>query len=313
MKKFFKRSVRILLVLFVLLNAIVAMHAYKFTHFYENGEVTIKPKDKKTKWDITKEMLFGINAEKQKNIAPDTAYETVILKTKDSIRIECWYMKADSAKGTVCMFHGHGGKKSGNNAEAEAFRKMGFNTFQIDFRAHGGSGGNSCTIGYTEAEEIKLAYDYIKNKGEKNIVLWGASMGASSICRAFEAYDSLQPQKVILEMPFGTLHDAVAGRVKMMGVPAQPLGSLLTFWGGIEHGFWAFNYKPEEYAKKIKCPTLLQWGISDPRVTKREEETLFANLNTTNKKFVVYDSCQHESLCKKEHAKWMNEVETFLK
>jgi alpha-beta hydrolase superfamily lysophospholipase len=312
MKKFFKILLKTVLVLFVLINIIIAFHAYKFTHFYENGEIAIKNKEDKTGWDVTREILFGINAEKQKNIAPDTAFETVLLTTKDLLKIEGWYMPVQQAKGTVCIFHGHGGKKSGNNAEAGEFRKMGYNTFQIDFRAHGNSQGNTCTIGYDETEEVKLAYDYVKNKGEKNIVLWGISMGASTIAKSLNDYDSIKPQKVILEMPFGTIEDAVKGRIKMMGLPAQPFSTLLTFWGGIEHGFWAFNMNPEEFAKKITCPALLQWGKNDPRVTKKEEDILFANLSSAHKKFVVYDSCQHESLCKKEHDKWVSEVGGFL-
>ena len=313
MKRLLKYFLRTVLFLFVFINIVVAFHAYKFTHFYNNGEVVIKKNEDKTGWDKTKEMLFGINAEKQKNMVPDTLYQTITLTTKDDIKLEAWYLPVDSAKGTICMFHGHGGKKSGNNTEAAAFRKMGFNTLQIDFRAHGNSGGNSCTIGYDEAEDVKLAYDYIKNKSEKNILLWGASMGASAIAKAMNDYDSLQPKKIILEMPFGTLKDAVEGRVRMMGLPAQPISTLLTFWGGVEHGFWAFNYKPQEYAKKIKCPTLLQWGANDTRVTKSEEDVLFANLNTPNKKFIVYGNSAHESLCKKENEKWIAEVSSFLK
>ena len=59
-------------------------------------------------------------------------------------------------------------------------------------------------------------------------------------------------------MPFGSLPDAVKGRVKIMGLPQEPISTLLTFWGGVQNGFWAFNLKPSEYAKKIKCPVLLQ-------------------------------------------------------
>ncbi len=312
MKKILVRLLKVFAVLFVLVNIIVIFHAYKFTHFYNNGEVTIKAKENKTGWDVTKEMLFGINAQKQKEAAPDTANTIIILTTKDSIKLDAWYTTADSARGTVLLFHGHGGLKSGNNAEAEAFRKMGYNTFQIDFRAHGNSGGNTCTIGYNEAEDVKLAYDYIKSKGEKNIILWGISMGAATITKAVNDYN-LQPNKIILEMPFGTIEDAVKGRLKLMGVPPQPMATLLTFWGGTINGFWAFNMQPQEYAKKITCPVLLQWGANDPRVSRSEEDIIFKNLSTTNKKFVVYQTAAHESLCKKENEKWMMEVERFLK
>ena len=312
MRRFFKYLFRTIVVLFLLLNFTVIFHAYKFTHFYNIGEVSIKKQEDKTSWDKTKEILFGINAVKQQNTIADSISEKIILTTKDKIKLEGWYTTVDSPKGTVCMFHGHGGKKSGNSTEAAAFRKMGYNTFQIDFRAHGNSGGNTCTIGFDESEDVKLAYDFIKNKNEKNIVLWGISMGASAITKAINDY-TLQPQKIILEMPFGTIKDAVEGRVKMMGLPAQPLSTLITFWGGVEHGFWAFNMKPQEYAKKITCPTLLQWGKNDPRVSKNEEDILFANIATANKKFIVYNNCVHESLCKKENEKWVSEVSEFLK
>jgi alpha-beta hydrolase superfamily lysophospholipase len=127
---------------------------------------------------------------------------------------------------------------------------LGYNTFQLDFRAHGGSEGNTCTIGYDETEDISLAYNFIKNQNENNIVLWGISMGASTILKALKDY-TLAPNKLILEMPFGSISKAVEGRIKMMGLPKQPLATLLTFWGGIEHGFWAFNMRPSDYAKKL--------------------------------------------------------------
>lgn len=313
MKRFLKILIRTVFVLFIALNVIVAFHAYKFTHFYDNGSISIKKQEDKTGWDKTKEILTGINAVKQKNtVTADSTFKTVYLKTKDSLKLEAWYIPVDSAIGTVCLFHGHGSTKSGVAKEAEEFRKLGYNTLLLDFRAHGNSEGNTCTIGYDEAEDVKLAFDYIKNKGEKNIVLWGISMGASTITKAIKDYH-LQPAKVILEMPFGTIEDAVIGRVKMMGLPPQPIATLLTFWGGAEHGFWAFSMNPELYAKDITCPTLLQWGKNDPRVTKSEEDILFKNIASTNKKFVVYDNCGHESLCKKETVKWVSEVSAFLK
>lgn len=313
MRRSFKILLRGIIILFVLLNVVVAFHAYKFTHFYNVGEVTIKKMEEKTGWDKTKEILFGINAVKQQNNnAADSTYKTITLTTKDSIKLEGWYIGADSAKGTVCMFHGHGGKKSGTNDEAAIFHKLGYNTFQLDFRAHGNSGGNTCTIGYDESEDVKLAYDFIKNKGEKNIVLWGISMGASTITKAVKDYQ-LAPEKIILEMPFGTIEDAAAGRLKLMGLPAQPLATLITFWGGTEHGFWAFGMKPQEYAASIKCPVLLQWGRNDPRVSKSEEDILFSNIPNANKKFVIYETAGHESLCKKETPKWQAEIAAFLK
>lgn len=311
MKKILKYILRGLLVLFILLNVVVIFHAFKFTHFYEPNEVTIKKQQDKTKWDITKEILFGINAIKQKNIAPDSTYQDIKLATTDGLKLDAWIISVPNAKGTVAMFHGHGSKKSAILEEAKSFRTLGYNTLLIDFRAHGNSEGNTCTIGANESDDVKAAYDYLSQKGEKNITLWGISMGASAVSKAMNDY-LLTPNKIILEMPFGSLSDAVVGRVKMMGLPAQPISVLLTFWGGVEHGFWAFNMKPTEYVKKIKCPVLVQWGKNDPRVSQKETNEVYANI-TSPKKLVVYENSGHQSLCANEHEKWVASVTEFLK
>ncbi len=311
MKRFLKIIFRTVLVLFILVNIITAFHAYKFTHFYDRDEVTVKKQDKKSGWDITKDALFGVKAVKLKNtISPDSSFQTVYLKTKNGLKLEAWYIPVNNAVGTVCLFHGHGGTRSGVFKESEEFRKMGYNTLLLDFRAHGNSEGNTCTIGYNETEDVKLAYDHISGKGEKNIVLWGISMGAATVSKAIYDYN-LQPAKLILEMPFGSILDAAEGRLRSMKLPPEPLATLITFWGGTERGFWAFSMKPTEYVKKINCPVLLQCGGMDPRVTRAEIETIYNNIHTV-KKLVVYETAGHESLCKKENEKWNNAIKAFL-
>ncbi len=311
MKKIFRTFFKIILVLFVLVNIITAFHAYKFTHIYERSEVQVKRPEERSALDKTGEILFGAKAVKLQNPLPDSTMQIVILHTKDSIKLEAWYIKTTAApKGTVILFHGHLNKKGSVMDEAEGFRKLGYHTLLVDFRAHGNSGGNTCTIGYDEAEDVKLAYDHIKKKGEKNIVLWGISMGAAAISKSINDY-SLQPSKVILEMPFATIQQAAQGRIKMMGMPPEPLSTLVLFWGSVENGFWAFNMKPAEFVKKITMPTLIQWGRNDPRVLQEETDEVFKSL-PGKKQLVVYESAGHESLCDKEHEKWMTAVGNFL-
>ena len=310
MKVFGKRLLRALLVLFILLNIIVICHAYKFTHFYDVGEVVVKDHSAKTGWDKTKEILFGFNAVKQVNDAPGIAVDTVYLETESGLRLQAWEIRTDSAKGTVALFHGHGGKKSSLLPEAAVFTSLGYNVVLLDFRAHGASEGNTCTIGYKEAEDVKLVYDHIAAGGEKTIVLYGISLGGATVAKAVHDYD-LHPTKVILDMPFAELTGAVEARLKMMHLPGQPLATMLTFWGGVENGFWAFDHKPYVYVRALKCPVLLQRGRLDPRVTQEETELIYNNL-AGQKTMVLYETAGHESLCKKETIKWTNAVTSFL-
>lgn len=310
MKRFLKIFLWTFLILFIVVNIISATNAYKFTHFYDAGQVTIKPENKKTTWDHISDILFGKDYIKKKNVALPDSFSKVIITTKDKIKLEGWYRHADNASGSVALFHGYGDNKTDVLQEGNAFVNMGYNVLLLDFRGQGSSGGNTCTIGYEEAEDVKLAYNFLKGKGEKNVVLWGISMGAATVARAIDEYH-LQPSKVILEMPFGTMQDAVEGQLKTMHLPAEPLGTLLTFWGGIEHGFWAFKVNPDEYVKSIHCPVLMQVGINDMRVTPKERKEVFANLRQP-KQLVIYNNSGHESLCKKEHLKWLASVSAFL-
>ena len=311
MHKLLKLTLKATFFVFFLLNVVVIFHAYKFTHFYEPTEVVQILQQNKTSGDIAKEILFGINAVKQKNIAPDSTYKRVVLFTKDSLQLEAWYTKVPQAKGSVALYHGHGGSKAGILNEGKAFQKLGYNTLLVDFRAHGNSQGNTCTIGYNEAEDVQLGYNYLAAQNEKNIVLYGISLGAAAITKAVADYN-IAPQKIILEMPFGKLSDAVAGRVKLMGLPAQPVSTMLTFWGGTIHGFWAFSHNPIYYAKKINCPVLLQKGQLDNRVSNIETQQIFESI-TSPKKLNIYTNSGHQSLCVNEPEKWNAEIANFLK
>ena len=310
MKRFIKIVLWTTLVLFILLNFVSATNAYKFTHYYNPGDVAIKTENQKNFWDRTKEVFFGINFIKKKNIPIPASFSKVIFTTKDKIKLEGWYSSTSNASGSVALFHGHDGNKSDVLKEANAFLSMGYNVLLLDFRAHGSSGGNTCTIGYREAEDVKLAYNFLKDRGEKNIVLWGISMGAAALTHAIQEYN-LRPSKVILEMPYATIEDAVKARLRIMHLPSQPLASLLTFWGGTENGFWAFNMKPAQYVKKIHCPVLMQVGLNDTRVTPGERKEIFENLHQ-QKQLVIYNNSGHEFLCEKEYLKWLSSVSAFL-
>lgn len=313
MKKLLKGIGVTLLTLFIFLNIIVAFHAYKFTHFYDNNTPGLKKYELMSGWDEAKAILFGLDYYKGRiTNKPRSPYQTFHIKTRDGFLLEGWYIPKDSAKGTVILFHGHGGSRSNIVTEANAFHNFGYNVCMTDFRAHGNSSGNLCTIGYNESADVKSTYDYVVSQGEKNIILYGISLGAATITKAMSDYKDIQPSKVILEMPFGSLKDAVKGKLRTMHLPDQPLTELLLFWGGVEQGFWTYHHAPTEYAKNIHVPVLMQWGRNDIRVTKPEIDSVYKNLGTPYKQLIIYNNSGHESLLKNEPVKWLNSIQLFL-
>jgi len=307
-----RRVLWTLLILFVLFNALCIFHAYRFTYFYEDAKAKVKKPEQMSGFEKAKVVLFGIQQPKSVNDArPKLPYDTVYLTTADTMHLRGWYMRCKQPHGTVILFHGHGSSGKGVLDEAYYINSIGFNTMVVDFRAHGNSEGNVSTIGYREAADVKAAYDYVLKKGERNIVLWGVSLGAATITHAI-AEQGIKPEKIILELSYGSLYAAARGRIRTMGLPEQPLAGMLTFWGGTIRGFWAFGLEPGEYAKKIDCPVLVQHGALDPRVTLAETKAIYAAIPHNRKKLVIYESSKHESLCRREPEKWKKEIKDFL-
>jgi len=242
---------------------------------------------------------------------PAVPFETVRLHTAKGLQLEGWWIPVNAPKGTVILFHGYNGNKGSLFPEADRFRALGYNTFLLDFRAHGNSEGYTCSVGYKEAEDVKLAWDYVQKKSQRPIVLWGVSMGAAAILKAVPQY-SLTPQKVILQCPFASLTDAVKSRMRSVHLPSSPLSQVLTFWGGIEQGFWGPGFKPENYARKIHMPVLYFYGQKDIRVMPAETQAVFSNLGTPQKKLHIFPNAGHQSFCGKDSAAWMKEVTAFL-
>ena len=307
-KKFFKRLGWITLIVFILLNVVACFHAYKFTHFSNNPGAKTRAGDLSFGQKV-KALLFGINNPRPvNNSAPSRIFETIILQSNK--KIECWFIKADSSRGSVILFHGYGGEKSSMLDKADEFLDLGYSTLLVDFMGAGGSEGNQTTIGFKEAEEVKSCYDYLWAKGEKKIFLFGTSLGAAAILKSIHDYP-IDPAGIIIECPFGSLYQTTTGRFRALNVPSFPLAGLLVFWGGVQNGFWGFSFRPVEYAKSVKCPVLLLYGERDERVTRKEIDGIFDNLQGS-KKLKTFPLAGHENYLKNYRDEWAKEIDLFL-
>jgi len=296
--------------LFLLMNLVAFFHAYKFTHFSEPGiEKTKNPRELGLAGKV-KVLFLGIDNPKPVNdTQPSRPFETIYLQS--SKQIECWHVKVDSGKGTVIIFHGFSGSKSKMLDKSEAFNQLGYNTLLVDFIGTGGSEENQTTIGYKEAEDVKVCLDYVRQTNEKNIVLFGTSMGAAAVLRASEVFH-IDPSSAILECPFGSMYQTTCARFQQMNVPPFPMATLLVFWGGVQNGFWAFSHNPQEYAKRVRFPTLLLYGEKDAEVSRQETEHIFTNLQG-KKRLTTFANAGHENYLKTYRKDWINSVSGFLR
>lgn len=306
--KWLRRVLVTAIVLFVVINIVAAIHAYKLTH-YSRDVVQKTEMNEKGFWGNIGLALTGVdNPRPENSILPGVPFETIVIES--NVKTECWKIEADSSVGTVIICHGYGGSKSSMLDKANEFLAMNYSVLLVDLMGSGGSEGEQCTIGYFESEQVKSCYEYLENEAEDNIVLFGTSMGAVAIMKSVSEHE-IGPHAIILECPFGSLYQTVCARFDIMNIPSFPMAGLLTFWGGVENGFSSFDHVPVEYATNIKCPVLLMYGEKDPKVSREEIDAIYNNLPGP-KQLVTFEDIGHENYLAKSYSVWKESVAGFL-
>lgn len=242
-------------------------------------------------------------------------YTTIRLPIGTDEWLETWSIPATTAtaKGTVLLFPGHLSSKGKELiAVAKVFHRWGYDCLLVDYRGIGGSSGETTTLGAKEAKDVAIAMQYIRQKQPKSsITLYGLSMGSASILTAI-AQEQISPDAIVLELPYARLTNALGSRVrKNTRFPTFPTTELLVFWGGVQHGFNGFTHNPVDFARLVKCPTLIMNGKLDPWTSQSEIDEIFNNIKT-DKQLVTFDRAKHDLLISIDRHLWEKSVERFL-
>lgn len=307
-KKHIKRLLITVFIAFVVMNIMAYQHAYWLTHYTKGTKNAVNHTEMGVFQKIS--VLFtGIKTAKpQLTALPRERNETIQLESNE--KLEGWLVEKDSSKGIVILFHGHLGTKSGLIEYSEAFGRLGYSTFMIDFMGSGNSGGYKTTIGFEESENVETAFNYIKKRfPEAKIILFGHSLGAAAIMKAV-ADKRVFPNKIIVQTPFSTMLKTVKKRFEIFGVPSFPLAELLVFYGGWQHDFNAFDHNPTDYAREMNVPTLLLYGAKDDRVDRSEAEEIYNHL-PDQKKLYIFEAVGHNDFLKNKK-EWLETVQEFL-
>lgn len=274
LKPWFWRLGAVAVAMFLALNIAAYCHAWRMTHFVTAGT---KTRPVAAMSAVEKLVVLGSGVTVPKYVNSSTLKlpsRMVSLTTRDGVRLEAQEVPAANARGTVILFHGYGTGKSVLHGETEAWHALGYRCLLVDFRGSGGSDGMVTTLGWREALDVQAAADWV---GEPAI-LYGQSMGAAAVLRAV-AVESVRPAGIVLEAPFDRLVRTIGHRYELMRLPSWPLAQVLTFWGGRQHRFNAFDLNPVEYARAVRCPALVLLGANDPWVKVTEARAVADAMN----------------------------------
>ena len=109
-------------------------------------------------------------------------FKKLTISSNDKLTLYGFY-KDNNKNKLALLVHGYGGTHFDMLDYAKLFEEKGYDILAIDMRAHGQSEGDYVTMGQLEQEDLKLWIDYASNlKSNYKIVLFGISLGASTVC-----------------------------------------------------------------------------------------------------------------------------------
>lgn len=247
----------------------------------------------------------------------DYTLQTVALDivTKDSFVLANYLALStqDTSKGTIIMLHGIGGCKEDYLGIAKSLTDSGYNCLIYDARAHGQSGGEYCTFGYHEKEDVQavvsaiLAYD-----SETSIGIWASSMGGAVALQAL----AIEPRLKfgVIESTFTELSEIVYQYQKRycFGIGLRFASNRSLTLAGRMAEFDPDQIQPIKACANIKQPILMNHGDADQHISIAYGKQLFEALGSEDKTFYTVKGAGHTNLYRVGGAAYYKHTLNFI-
>ena len=140
---------------------------------------------------------------KDQAVIEPTEIEKVKITTKDKIDLIGWFYNKDIEKfKTILFFHGNAGSLENRTYKLNHFKDLNVNFLIIAWRGFSGNKGKPNEMGLYEDAESAVKWLNVKGIKEKNIILYGESLGTGV---AIEVAQNKNFAGIILESPFTSM------------------------------------------------------------------------------------------------------------
>ncbi len=200
------------------------------------------------------------------NLLVDVEFEPVEITSYDGLKLfGRYYHFCDNAPVAIQM-HGYRGTAVRDMCGGfQSSKKMGQNVLLVDERATGQSEGHAITFGIKERYDCLKWIEYVKNRfGEETpILLYGVSMGATTVLMASEFEISKNVRGIIADSPFSSPYEIIKKVCADLGYPPKLAMPLVKIVARLFCGFDVCAVTAADAVKKSKIPTLIIHGGGD--------------------------------------------------
>ncbi len=241
----------------------------------------------------------------------DIPYQEIELTTKDGIKLAAWYtppepaLSAVEGNGSVILVaHGYNANRPEDIYAMLA--KHGYGVLAWDFRAHGQSGGDTCSLGYYEQLDVEAALDFALSQPDvEHIGAWGGSMGAATVI--LTAAKRSEIEAVVGDSAYPTLED-----VMRLNTPIKIMQPFILFSGEWLSGAHIDQVRPvDEIAKISPRGVLIIDGWKNAAVAMNSPYRLFEAASEP-KQLWVEDGVSHLAMYANDPIEYEKRVISFF-
>lgn len=231
---------------------------------------------------------------------PSTCQDATFVN--EGVTLKGWQCHTATARrGTIVYLHGIADNRSSGVGIVQRFGVRGFDVVTYDSRAHGESGGDVCTYGFFEKDDLRRVLDGI---GPGPIVLMGTSLGAAVALQ--EAARDARVTAVVAAETFSDLRTVARERAPFFFTVHIMERA---FRIAEQEGHFDIDaVSPETAAAQIKVPVILVHGANDVDTPPDHSRRVFSALAGPKRLILVPGARHNESL----RADVWNEVERWL-
>lgn len=186
----------------------------------------------------------------------------------DGLALRALVRPGGGSRAAVLVVHGLGDSLDSFVGKALHLGQRGHTVALLDLRGHGGSEGDTCTLGALEQRDVAAALDALRQRGlaPRGTILMGHSMGASAAVLAAAGRGDVRA--VVAEAPFDSYRETVAHHAWLLyrvprWLPLVPVTVALAEWRG---GFDADDADVVAAARRLRAPLLAIVDGADPRM-----------------------------------------------
>jgi uncharacterized protein len=206
------------------------------------------------------------------------------------VQLRGWRCRgAETPRASLVLLHGVADSRASMAGVVDRFASKGFEVVAYDSRAHGASGGDFCTYGFWEKQDLRRVIDTLP-RGP--VILLGTSLGGAVALQ--EAATDPRVVAIVAAEVFSDLDAVIRDRA-----PRFTPGWLIASAYRVAEDRGKFEVQaasPARAARSIRVPVLLIHGRQDVDTPPRHSERIVAALQGPKRLMLVDGAHHNESL-----------------